>query len=68
MAKNDAFVKHLKQEQQKLRDQLSPLESGSMQIRRRPFGGRWEDMTKTEIGRLKKSIAEYDVLIAQYSA
>jgi len=67
MAHDDAaFVKHLKEALQELRDQLAPLEAGSMRFGRRPIGGAWEDTTTREIELLKRSIAKLEALIKQY--
>jgi hypothetical protein len=67
MAQDDvAFVKHLKEALEELRDQLAPLESGSMHLGRRSMGGMWEDVTTREIALLKRSIAKLEALIKQH--
>jgi len=66
MAEDASFVKHLQQALQELRDQLAPLEGGSMHLGRRPIGGAWEDTTTREIELLKRSIAKLEALVKQY--
>lgn len=51
-----------------LRDQLAPLESGTMHVGRRAPGGPWEDLTESEIARHRASIAELEQIIATYGA
>ena len=62
-----AFVKWCRREQKELQAQLQPLEAGTAHIGKRPSGGIWVDITKEEVMRLKKGIAQFDTLIAQYS-
>jgi hypothetical protein len=59
------FVGWLKNERGQLRGQLDALQSGSMRINKRS-GSAWVDMTKDEIERLKRSLADIDSLIARH--
>lgn len=62
------FVRWCEAKLAKSRDQLEPLESGRVYFAIRPFGGQWEDITLSEIRRVKANIAELEALIVQYSS
>ena len=61
-----SFVQWCKNEQQKLRAELTPLEDGTMHVGRRPPGGQWQDITSQEIETLKRSIANLEAVIKQH--
>lgn len=50
-------------EQSKLREQLAPLESGSMHIGQRKPGSAWEDITAQRIKEIRGEIASLEAAI-----
>ena len=62
-----AFFERLKREIETCREQLGPLESGTMHIGRREPGSDWQDITEQEIERLKNEIRSYQEIIDRYS-
>jgi hypothetical protein len=51
------FIKRLRAEQDKLRTELEPYESGGMRVGTRPYGGEWRDTTDETIRTMKGEIA-----------
>lgn len=62
-AEVDGFVRHCREEQERLRQELAPYESGSMRVRRGPMGGLMEDFTAERIEQIKREIANLDFAI-----
>jgi hypothetical protein len=52
-----AFIKSLRADQDRLRAELEPYESGRSQVRTRPYGGEWRDITAETIATMKGEIA-----------
>jgi hypothetical protein len=51
------FIKNLRKEQDALRAELEPYESGTMRIARGPMGGPMQDFTAERISAIKGEIA-----------
>ena len=64
----EAFINWSARQQVILRHRLKAFESGEMQIGRRWASGTWEDLTPREIELIKRTIAELETLIDQYTS
>lgn len=51
------FIKGLRAEQDRLRAELEPYETGGRRERTRPYGGEWGDTTDATIAQIKGEIA-----------
>jgi hypothetical protein len=51
------FIKGLRAEQDRLRTELEPYETGGMRVGTRPYGGVWGDTTDATIAQIKGEIA-----------
>jgi hypothetical protein len=51
------FIKGLRAEQDRLRAELEPYETGGWRVGTRPYGGVWGDTTDTTIAQIKDEIA-----------
>lgn len=65
MISMEDYLRHCERELAELRAQLEPLESGSMHTGEKRLGGPWTDTTARDIERLKKSIKEYEGILAR---
>jgi hypothetical protein len=60
-----AMIAAHRQEIDRLRQQLKPLESGTVQTEHRRVGTLWIDVTADKIALLKNGIAQYEASIAR---
>jgi hypothetical protein len=58
------YVGELEAEIAELRDDLAPLEAGTLRLQSRTGSGPWIDTTTERIAELKKSIALYERILA----
>ena len=61
----EAMIAMHRQEIEKLRQQLKPLENGTVQTEPRRVGTLWIDVTAEQIALLKNGIAQYETSIAR---
>ena len=61
----EAMIAAHRQEIEKLRQQLEPLENGTVQTEHRQVGILWIDITAEQIALLKDGIAQYEASIAR---
>lgn len=62
------FVKSLRADQDRLRAELEPYETGKMRVRTRPPGGVWGDTTEATITQIKGEIASLQRTIDRVTA
>jgi hypothetical protein len=58
-----AYARRIEEDLAECRKHLAPLESGTMRIGTREYGGQWEDTTPAMIATHKRTIATYEAIL-----
>jgi hypothetical protein len=58
-----AYAKGVEADIARIKNDLAPLEEGSMKIGSREYGGEWRDVTSETIAHYKRSIETYEAIL-----